>query len=436
MRKGLGIVFAAAVLLTGAQAWGADYKTLRNLDAPPPTQVTPLPRGATPRPVQFARIVFQPQEGEAWALVYFSSIRGEDDPRPDHQLIPWSGGRSDTQVASFGRVFDEEMKKAGFKSEAGDSLFDTPTGTADLKVGVLIDDIEGRYCIDCPNILNPHGIPATVVMTAHWEIYASLERKVVAKITTSGGANDLTKLQGANVAPAVFSGFRENVRQLLNSAEFRRVVTSPVAGGDNASQAPLSIAPIALIGPKLHKPLSQAATSVAEVFAANGAGSGFLVSADGYVITNRHVVGGSKYVKLKWPDGQEGLGEVVRSDARRDVALIKTEAHGRAPLPIRTSPVEQGESVYAIGTPLDDKLLNTMTRGIISAQRTEDGLSFIQSDVEITHGNSGGPLLDAKGAVVALSVSGLQPHGDQIGINFFIPIGEALKALALEPAAD
>ena len=95
--------------------------------------------------------------------------------------------------------------------------------------------------------------------------------------------------------------------------------------------------------------------SVAVVFAGDGSGSGFLISDDGLLLTNQHVVGGSKYVNVKWSDGTESLGEVLRVDRPRDVALVKTDAKGRIPLALRTDTPNQGETVYAIGSPLGHK---------------------------------------------------------------------------------
>jgi S1-C subfamily serine protease len=393
--------------------------------------LTPLPPDTTTRPVQFARVVVQPSDGEAWAIAYTSIfLRAEGDNTPAYNFLTWQQGRVDAEKASFARVFDEELKKAGFQSEVGESLFGDEGGSADFKVGVLIDDIKGRFCVDCPNLINRNGIPATVVMRARWEIYSSLERKVVARITTEGGANTQAKLQGS-VLPAVFNGFRENVRQLLASEDFRRVVMSPA--GASLTTAGTGLTPITLIGPKARGTVAQASRSVAVVFAADGSGSGFLISEQGYLLTNAHVVGGSKYVKLKWSDGAETLGEVVRTDRRRDVALIKTDGGGRPPLTLRLGSVRQGEAVYAIGTPLSEKLQNTMTKGIVSASRVDDGQPFIQSDVGVTHGNSGGPLLDESGAVIGLTVMGLYPEESK-SLNLFIPIDDALRALALKSA--
>jgi serine protease Do len=433
MRRWIGLGLALACLAGAAR--GADYKTLRNLNAPPPTQVTPLLGAQKPRPLQFVKIVIQPRNGENWAIAYTSiAVRAEGDNTPAYKMMTWSSGRVQEQAAPYKRVFDEELQKAGFAADGGDALFGEGDSAADLKVGVLVNDIQGRFCVDCPNLFNRNGIPASVVMSADWEVYSTLERKVIAKFTTSGGADYKTRL-GGSFLPAVYEGFRENVRQLLANEDFRKLVTAPAA--TRVASGPAAATPASTItltrGPT-HLGRSQATNAVAIVFAADGSGSGFLVSADGYLVTNQHVVGGSKYVKLKWIDGSEALGEVIRGDRRRDVALIKTDAHGRAPLDLRLDPVQQGEPVYAIGTPLDEALQNTMTRGIVSATRVEDGLPYIQSDVAVTHGNSGGPLIDEKGQVVGLTVSGAAPNGSPIGLNFFIPIDDALRALALTPA--
>lgn len=431
--RGLGWVALGVVLASGS-ASGADYKVLRNLRAGPPTQVARPAPETKAQPVQFARIVFHLPQGEAWAIAYTSIVlRSEDNDTPLYRMMTWDGGRLDGEKASFERAFDEELAKAGFAAESGESLFGDGESASNLKVAVLIDDMQGRYCVDCPNLFNRKGIPATVAMTAHWEIYSSLERKVVAKVTTKGAADSLTRLVDSSTLLPVFNAFRENVRLLLASDDFRRLVATPPVGLPASASG--GDAPIALFGPAAGGTLAQSMESVAIVFAADGSGSGFLVSKDGYLLTNHHVVGGAKYVKLKWSNGDETLGEVIRSDRRRDVALIKTDAKGRPPLALRAGAAQLGDPVFAIGTPLDDKLQNTLTKGIVSANRVYEGQPFIQSDVAVTHGNSGGPLLDEKGRVLGLTVSGRAPDGAPVGLNFFIPIDDALRALALKPAA-
>jgi len=90
-----------------------------------------------------------------------------------------------------------------------------------------------------------------------------------------------------------------------------------------------------------------------------------------------------------------------------------------------------GTDVYAVGTPLSDDLIGTVSKGIVSGIRHEEGRKLIQSDVNVRPGNSGGPLVTKEGLVVGVTVSGLQVKGASQGINFFIPIADALDALKL-----
>jgi S1-C subfamily serine protease len=193
--------------------------------------------------------------------------------------------------------------------------------------------------------------------------------------------------------------------------------------------------PISLKGAKAARAiaLSDAVGSVVMISAGQTQGSGFLVSSDGYLMTDRHVVGDAQFVKVRWPDGIEGLGEVVRSDKVRDVALVKTDPRGRQPLLLRRDSLQPGDSVFAIGAPLGQQFQSTMTRGIVSAYRTVGGLNFIQSDVTVNPGSSGGPLLDDKGAVVAMTESGYRFEGAPAGLNLFTPVGDALDFLAASP---
>lgn len=227
----------------------------------------------------------------------------------------------------------------------------------------------------------------------------------------------------------------DNAHNLLANPDFQKLISTPAESADEAASGRTAeLLKVALAnGPGA--PVAQASGSVVTVLSEDGHGNGFLVSGDGYLITNRHVVGSAKTVRVRWSDGFESLGDVVRSDKRRDVALIKSSAHSRQPLVVRRSLAGAGDTVFAVGTPLDEKFQATVTRGVVSAYRVMDGLNYLQSDVSINPGNSGGPLVEERGAVVGIAVLTYRVGEDSpTGINFFIPIGDALDFLNLKPA--
>src|SRR5207302_8610719 len=148
---------------------------------------------------------------------------------------------------------------------------------------------------------------------------------------------------------------------------------------------------------KSHIDLIKAA--VATVTANKGNGSGFIISEDGTVLTAEHVVSGSKFVKVKTATGKECYGEVVASSKQRDIALVRLDCKGLAPLPMSRQQIVEGNEVFAIGTPLSDELQFSVTKGIVSGLRKIDEVDYIQSDVTVLPGSSGGPLLDSRGNV-------------------------------------
>jgi serine protease Do len=157
-----------------------------------------------------------------------------------------------------------------------------------------------------------------------------------------------------------------------------------------------------------------------------------LLSDDGYVLTNAHVVGDEKEVRVRWSDGIEKVGEVVRVAKTRDVAVIKTDPRGRPPLPILHGAVDPGRRVYAIGSPKGKDFQGTVSSGVVSASRTIDGMRYIQSDVSVSPGSSGGALLDESGSLLGITEGGFDNGGQRAGLNIFIPIGDAMDFLNLE----
>jgi len=160
----------------------------------------------------------------------------------------------------------------------------------------------------------------------------------------------------------------------------------------------------------------------------HGQGSGFIISSDGYVLTNHHVVEGADEITVTLPDKREFKGRLIGSDQRSDVALVKIDGSGLPTIKIG-DPVKLkvGEWVIAIGSPFG--LQNTVTAGIVSAKARETGelLPFIQTDAAVNPGNSGGPLINMKGEVIGINSQIFTTSGSYAGISFAIPIDEAMR---------
>lgn len=159
-----------------------------------------------------------------------------------------------------------------------------------------------------------------------------------------------------------------------------------------------------------------------------GVGSGFVLSADGFIMTNAHVVEGADELIVTLPDKREFKARVVGADKRTDVAVVKIETGGLTPVKVGdVNRLRVGEWVMAIGSPFG--LENTVTAGIVSAKQRDTGdyLPFIQTDVAINPGNSGGPLINMRGEVVGINSQIYSRSGGFQGISFAIPIDEAVR---------
>jgi S1-C subfamily serine protease len=173
--------------------------------------------------------------------------------------------------------------------------------------------------------------------------------------------------------------------------------------------------------------------------ATTGTGSGVILTSDGAILTNYHVIQGSDALTVRFSDGRTASATVVKTDQQHDLAIIKADATGLTPAKLGDSNgVKVGQVVLAFGSPLGD-LTGTVTEGIISAKdRTitagsprgrggETLTGLLQTDAAINPGNSGGPLVDLNGTVIGIAVAG-STQAD--GLNFAIPIETARSLIA------
>lgn len=161
-------------------------------------------------------------------------------------------------------------------------------------------------------------------------------------------------------------------------------------------------------------------------------GSGFFISADGYAVTNNHVVENASTVEIATDDGKTHTAKVIGADPRTDLALIKVEGGSFPYVKLADNPPRVGDWVLAVGNPFG--LGGSVTAGIVSAHGRDINAGpyddFLQIDAPINPGNSGGPLFDQAGKVIGVSTAIVSPNGGNVGIGFAIPSKEAAKVVA------
>ncbi|MDQ4420831.1 S1C family serine protease [Sphingobium sp. DEHP117] len=347
--------------------------------------------------------------------------------------LTWRGRGGELSTEEFDDAFRDELKALGYDVVSTSSnLFDEDGDSrAEYLIGGTITMMTVDACYPNSGLGDSHSAKGTALMEVEWQMYDRIERSVVAKVITRQGYKQ-GKTDAAGVSGLIVAAFGENVRALAANEAMRKYLVGARRDASITRVPSGGQPPIVMSLPNQSaKNLSTAVGSTVLVQSGSGHGSGFLISRDGYFLTNNHVVAGAKYVKLRWSDGLEELGEVIRVDKGRDVALVKGAARDRTPLRISEQAIAVGSDIYAIGAPLDPAFQNSVTKGILSARRIEDGYSYLQSDVAVNPGNSGGPLVTAQGDVIGITVKGVRIGEASQSINFFIPAHEALEFLSI-----
>jgi serine protease Do len=220
------------------------------------------------------------------------------------------------------------------------------------------------------------------------------------------------------------SGYAPLVRRVAPSVVTVMVEEQSVSAGQRAAERATADSGYDAVGALIRRLLSGAAGNPSGDERSAALGSGFIIRADGLIVTNRHVVVGARVIKVRLADGREVPAKVLGADAVTDIALLKVDTGHLPVLRLGSSDtVSVGDAVIAIGNPFG--LGQSVSAGIISARaRTlEDDpyIDFLQTDAAINHGNSGGPLLALDGTVVGVTSAIFSPSGGSVGLGFAIP---------------
>jgi S1-C subfamily serine protease len=419
----LFVTLIAAALAAAGGAHSADAPKV----AEPPVIRVEHPEQA--RPLQFQGVVIKLRvgtvAGELQDGVFCTRVRD----------LVWHGDQSAVDDGEVRDVFRQELTAAGYRVVGDpDAVFEDESGSeAEYLVAGLIKQMRANVCHLRESAFNSEGWTGDAALSVEWQVYSRLERKVVYQHTTQGSA-EITEWRATGDRDAVNEAFAQATRGLLADRAFHHLIAeSDAPSKPAATEMTAFVARKAFTRP-IAKNVKEIQRNVVVVFAGGGHGSGFVIDNVGHILTNEHVVRAAQRVKVRFESGQEETAAVLAADARRDVALLKIDRMGTGGLPIGFDPAAIGDTVYAVGAPLDPTYSATVSKGIVSGVREIDDETWIQSDVNVQHGSSGGPLLDDRGNVIGMTARGAPNEaGAPSGVNFFVPITDALKRLGLNP---
>lgn len=433
------LVFVSLFLLTGC----ASAVRVKNIAALPAI----VPKSGESKPVMLKKVAAKIQRGRV-----VGSIQGGLMCMPFQEYYWITSGQVRFSTDELSEVLTDELTKNSY-TVVGDptALFeDESEWKAEYLIGALITDLNANICFPWSGYGNFNKAKGEASIKVEWQIWSRRTRSVVLQLTTEGSGKIKNEMPLGD-SEVFLQAFSMAVNNLLADRKFFELVALdkdvPERKAEDKETLPIEIKYKKINDPDIKgkmvkgKVVDEIRKASVTIFAGDGHGSGFIISDDGYILTNSHVVGGANFVQIKLVTGSEKTGEVIRRDKTRDVALIKLEEDLYPSSVLGNSAnVDVGDTVYAIGSPLKDELSNTVTKGIVSSFRVKDDIRYIQSDATIQPGNSGGPLVAEEYGVVGISVSGelilaSGVSGDprrSVGLNYFIPIEEALETLNIK----
>ncbi len=321
----------------------------------------------------------------------------------------------------FAKAMQADLAKAGYKVVGTNSMFNSKSDIPDIALGGEVTWFAKET----------HGPGFQVSVLVHWSLYSVAQENVVYETTTAGYSDSRN---GGLFADELVLALKDALAGVIYDPKFHEMAIKKSETPATALEA------ISLSKPAVKKLDSYSAVvkesvgSVVTVKTNFGYGSGFIISESGYILTNHHVVNSAEKIDVVFENGFSFEAKLIRSSESKDVALIKISGSGFKPLVLNASDDLSGlgAEVIAIGTPENVKLGQTVTKGIISGKRELDEKVYLQTDVAINSGNSGGPLINTStGEVIGIVAAKIKAKGVE-GLGFAIPIAEAIAALSLK----
>ena len=291
-------------------------------------------------PVQLTKVIIKLKRGQKIGTLHggvFCVHQGN---------MTWQGGRMNVTSDDFTDVFREEFENAGFEVVGNpEALFDDPSEwKKKYLIGGLINELESNICYPMSGFGDFNTAKGSAFLRVNWQVYSALERKVVYQVDTEGSFETTQSEPGGDIN-VLINAFGVATQNLLANRDFYDLVTHSKESEKAPSYTRLSLNRKQAFSSSINDHINDVRAAVVTIFTPKGHGSGFFISNEGYLLTNQHVVGDAQTVKVKLTTGREILGEVIRFDRPRDVAVVKAEESGMIALPIRDSEPGVGEEV-------------------------------------------------------------------------------------------
>ena len=391
-----------------------------------PTQVTDK---AKVKPVAITKVVAKIRRGTiiGKSTMYLLCTHSEE--------LKWrTGTKVNMSSEELTDIFREELEVNGWPVVGStDDLFEGyDISGAELLIAAKITELEVNLCFQNAGFGNFSDAKGEGRLVVEWQIYNPARKEIIGEIKTDGSSK-LPKLHADAAFTILEDSFSVAINNLLASQEFVDL-SKRQSGliGRKKLTSNIAIQNKLIRHSTINEVLKSAKQSTVVIRSAGGHGSGFAIGDGSYIVTNAHVTGSAKNLTIITSSNLEVEAQVVLSDKGRDIALLKIQGVRLPPLHISTDAIQVGDDIYAIGAPLfENKLSGTVTKGIMSAHRVYEGFNWLQGDVAISPGNSGGPLINTNGSVIGISTAGYRPAGSQVGLNLFIPILDGLNRLGI-----
>ena len=351
MKKLIITAIAAACTLLGGCATQIQHVETKKALA--------IPDGVDSKPVQLKKIVAIFKRGQELGATRIGIVCLPGLP------MTWKGGRLNITDDEITEVFQDVLKQNNYQV-VGDTnaLFDDPsTWAAEILVAGQISHAEFDICYPMSSQGNYDTHLGGATIKVDWQIYSRPDRKVINKFSTTGTFSS-PKISQGGVVTTFHKAFENATTNLLADENFKKLVLDD-------SDGRIVLTPtgeVVNISSKSVNSLSNVTDSTFTVFAGSGFGSGFVISDNGYMITNQHVVKTAKRVTVTNKNGDEFVADVIKTHDARDIALLKIRNYTGTSINIfQSENTVVGDEVYAIGTPRREELSQTVSKGIVSA---------------------------------------------------------------------